>query len=259
MNSLLILGPAGMILVGLLSIAVWKLKRNVSVKCFLFGGIVWLVAIAAKFAMDYAMTPALNDWVTANYGFEGTLIIMGLYVGLRTGAFECGFTFLAFSKSGLKRMSLDEATGFGIGFGAFEAILIAVPNLVQIAAFALNPSLLDLLPPAQKEMVEASLNLPTWVVPAPVIERAFTLFAHLFTALLVFISVTQGRFGFFLGAFAYKSLLDALVPYIQTIINTDMPVTVYVAEIWVIVMGFIALGGTYRARNTILGYRRQEP
>ena len=156
-------------------------------------------------------------------------------------------------------MSLEEATAFGVGFGAFEAILIGFPSLVQIAAFILDPSLLELLPPAQREMIEASLGLPTWVVPASAIERVFTLFVHLFTSLLVFISVTQRKPSFFLGAFFYKSLLDAFVPYIQTTINTEMPVSIYVAEIWVILMGTTALAGTHWTRKAMREYQQQTP
>ena len=259
MNPYLILGPLGVILVGIFSIGIWRLKRHVGIRYSVFGGLVWLAAIAPKFVMDYTVTPTLSMWATDTYGFVGTLVIFGLYIGLTTGAFECGFTFLAFSKSKLKGMSLDEATAFGIGFGAFEAILIGFPSLFQIAAFILDPSLLDLLPPAQREIVEASLGLPTWVVPASPMERVFTLFVHLFTALLVFISVTQSKPSFFLGAFFYKSLLDALVPYIQTIINMEMPVTIYVGEIWVIAMGTIALAGTYWTRKAMHEYQQQTP
>lgn len=140
MNPFLMFGPIGMILVGLLSILIWKLKRHVGVKCFLLGGLVWAAAIAPKIAMDYTITPMLNVWAATTFGLVGLVIILGAYVGLRTGTFECGFTYLAFSKSGLKKMSVDEATAFGIGFGAFEAILIAVPSLIQIVPFALNPS-----------------------------------------------------------------------------------------------------------------------
>ena len=260
LNSLLIFGPIGMILVGLLSIGIWKLKRSVSIKYFILGGLIWVAAITSKLVMDYTITPTLSTWAITTYGLVGMLVIVGLYVGLRTGVFECGFTFLAFSKSRLKRMSLDEATAFGIGFGAFEAILLAVPSLIEIATLILNPSLLELIPPAQKQLIETALSLPTWIVPAPIIERIFVLFVHLFTASLIFILVTQRKLSFFFEAFFYKSLLDAFVPSLQVTFKPGIsPTGAYLAEIWVVALGFIALAGTYWARKTIFRYQQQKP
>jgi len=256
MNPWLIFGPLGMILVGLSSILFWRLKRHVSIKYFIFGGLVWFIAIIPKFVMDYTVTPILRVWSVNSFGWLVALIVIGAYVGFRTGVFECGFTFLAFSKSHLREISLDDATAFGIGFGAFEAIFIAVPSLIQIAAFILNPSLLDMLPPTQRQLIEAQLSLPTWTVPAPIIERLFTLFVHLFTTLLIFISVTQRKLSYFLSAFLYKSILDALVPYIQTIVKPDTTVGIYTAEIWVAILGLVAITGTYWTRKT--AFRAQQ-
>jgi len=96
MNSFLILGPLGMVAVGLISITIWKVRSSVDLKYFLLGGLIWGIAIAPKLAMDYTLTPRLNSWAKNTYGTTGMLIILGIYVGLRTGLFECGFTFLAF-------------------------------------------------------------------------------------------------------------------------------------------------------------------
>lgn len=259
MNAFLMLGPIGMILVGLLSIGIWKLKSSVSINYFILGGLVWVAAIVPKVAMDYTITPMLNTWAMTTYGLVGMLVIVGLYVGLRTGVFECGVTFLAFSESRLRRMSLDEAMAFGIGFGAFEAILLAVPSLIQIVTLIQNPSLLDLIPPAEGQIIETALSLPTWIVPAPIIERIFVLFVHIFTALLVFISVTQRKPHFFFVAFFYKSLIDALAPYLQVTLRPSIsPTGAYLAEIWMVALGLIALVGTYWARKTIFRYQQQK-
>jgi len=241
-----------MILVGVISIWIWKVKRNVSIKYFLFGGLIWFIAIVPKIVLDYTVTSKLNTWATTIYGLIGASIILGAYVGLRTGFFECGFTYLTFSKSNLREVSTDEATAFGIGFGAFEAILIAVPSLIQIAVLIFNPSLLDLLPPAQRQILEAQLNLPSWIIPAPIIERIFTLFVHLFTTLLIFISITRHKFSYFISAFLYKSLVDAVVPYIQLTLKPNMsPISIYLAEVWVVTMGSIALAGIYWTRRVL--------
>ena len=250
MNPFLVFGPLGAVAVGLLSVAVWKVRSKVDVKYFLIGGLLWGIAIAPKLAMDYTLTPRLSIWAKSTYGITGMLIILGIYIGLRTGLFECGFTFLVFSRTSLKNASLKEAIALGVGFGAFEAILIGLPSLMQIVTIILNPSLLESLPPAQKEMIESSLNSPTWIAVVPLIERTFTLFAHIFAALLVYISATQCKPSFLFAAILYKTTLDALVPYIQTIINISMPITLLEAEAWIIIMGFLALAGTVHLRKT---------
>ena len=121
MNPLLIFGPFGMVAVGLISIIIWKVRSNVALKYFLLGGLIWGISIALKLAMDYTVTPRLSRWAKNAYGITGMLIILGVYVGLRTGLFECGFTFLAFSKTKLRKANLEEATAFGVGFGGLRS------------------------------------------------------------------------------------------------------------------------------------------
>ncbi len=251
-NPLLMLAPLGMVLVGLLSIYLWKKKSRVGLKYFFFGGLVWFAAITPKIILDYLVTPNLSRWTIETYGFPATYLVLGSYVGLRTGLLECGFTYLALSRSRLREASLDEATAFGVGFGAFESILLGLPALMQIAFFIANPSILNLLPQAQRQAVESQLNLPTWVVPAPIIERTFTLFVHVFTILLVFASTTRRSPLYFLAALLYKSLLDGAIPYLQATLKPGLhPSNVYLTEVWVIVLGAISLAGALRIRRTL--------
>ncbi len=242
LNTWLALGPSGMILVGLLSILIWRVKSHAGMKYFLAGGAVWAAAISLKLILEITLTPKLL-WISS-LGSALFLTVMGIYVGIRTGLFECGLTYIAFLKSELKNMSFDEAIAFGIGFGASEAILLGIQSLIQILMFTLNPALLYMIPEPQRRIAEASLSMPTWVIAAPIIERTFTLFSHIFAALLILVSVVRSKSSFFLLSFTYKSLLDALVPYIQATFKPNIsPVGAYEAEVWVVVMGSIALFG----------------
>lgn len=250
MNSALILGPLGMIVVGILAIAFWRMRSRAGLKYFLMGGIIWAVAIAPKIVMDLTITNPISSWFYSSLGLEGMLIAVGAYVGIRTGLFECGFTYLGFRGTRLKEASLDEATAFGVGFGAAEAIVIAIPSLVQLALFILNPAMLDLLQPAQRLALEAQLNMSTWTVPAPIIERLFVIFVHTFTALLVFISVVKGRPSFFVAAFLFKTLLDGVIPYLQWALQPYTSLTgLYLIEGFVVVMGLISLWGIIQLRK----------
>ena len=98
MNPMLILAPIGTLLVGLLSMIAWKCKGNVGVKYFAIGGLTWVAAIVPKALMDLTITPAINSWAEASLSLTGLLLVSGAYVGLRTGVFECGFTYLILSR-----------------------------------------------------------------------------------------------------------------------------------------------------------------
>jgi len=71
-----------MILVGILPVVYWR--KDVELKYFLFGALTWAVAIGVKVLMDLVST---------------FIIILGIYVGLRTGILENGFTYIASKKN----------------------------------------------------------------------------------------------------------------------------------------------------------------
>lgn len=247
MNPWLMLGPAGMVAVGLGSISYWRRRSHAPMRAFLFGGLVWAPSVAPKSLMDLTVTPMLSSRLDSSLGSMWALAALGLYVGVRTDLFECGATYLAVERTRLRDASLDEATAFGVGFGATEAVLLGLPSLIQMAAFLANPSLIDAIPPEQRALVISQLGAPTYVVFAPIMERAFTLFAHLFAALLIFSAVQGGRSRLFLLAFLYKTVLDAPVPYIQWLMRTSATwMIVYLAEVWVALMGATGLVGSIR-------------
>ena len=100
----------------------------------------------------------------------------------------------------------------------------------------------------------SQLSAPTYVVFAPIMERAFTLFAHLFAVILIFSAVQVGRSRLFPPAFIYKTALDTPVPYIQWLMRTSATwMIVYLAEVWVVLMGAMGLVGSIRQ-----GGRRDE-
>ena len=103
--------------------------------------------------MDLTVTPMLSSRLDSSLGSMEALAALGSYVGIRTGLFECGAKYLAVERTRLRDASLDEATAFGVGFGATEAVLLEIPSLIQMAAFLANPSLIDVIPPEQRAFV----------------------------------------------------------------------------------------------------------
>jgi len=248
-----------MVSVGLVAVLYWRRRTGAPLRLFFQGGLWWGVAMAPKFLMDLYITPSLSSWVFSGFGLVAALLGMGLYVGLRTGLLESAAVLLAFNREGLNDLSVDEAIAFGIGFGALEAMFLGVPSLIQIAAFNLNPGLVESLTLDQLMQLLVQLNAPTWVVGAPIIERGFTLLAHVYATLLVYRGVKDEDSRSILTAIAYKSALDAMVPLMQWLLSSGGFGIVYVVEIWVVIMGLVGLWGSRRLIDEMSDRGPSEP
>ncbi len=246
MNPWLILGPAGMVAVGLAAILYWRRRTGASLSLFYQGGLWWGVTMAPKYLMDLYITPGIASWVFTRLGLVAALLGLGVYVGLRTGLLESALVLLAFKREGLNDLNVDEAIAFAIGFGALEAIFLGIPSLIQIATFNLYPSTVESLPLDQLMQIMAQLNAPTWVVGAPIIERGFTMMAHVYAILLIYRGVRDEDSRSVRMAVAYKSALDALVPYMQWLLSSGGFGMIYVVEVWVVFMGLVGLWGSRR-------------
>jgi len=130
-NPFLLGSGIGMVLVGILSVLYWKRKTNVEMNYFFYGGFVWLIAISIKVVMDYNLSPFLYDYISL-YGILATLIVSGIYVGIRTGILESGISYFFVIKSKLKRAGWKEAIAFGIGFGATESLFVGFSSFSSI-------------------------------------------------------------------------------------------------------------------------------
>jgi len=240
------LGPAGMIAVGLAAILYWRRRTGAPLSLFYQGGLWWGVSMTPKYLMDLYITPGIATWVFTRLGLVAALLGLGVYVGLRTGLLESALVLLAFKREGLNDLKVEEAIAFAIGFGALEAIFLGVPSLIQIATFNLYPSTVESLPLDQLMQIMAQLNAPTWVVGAPIIERGFTMMAHVYAILLIYRGVRDEDSRSVLMAVAYKSALDALVPYMQWLLSSGGFGMIYVVEVWVVFMGLVGLWGSRR-------------
>ena len=251
MNPFVVIGPAGMVTVGILSIVYWRRRSGVPEKFFFLGGCVWLLAVIPKYVMDLTVTTRLSWWLYSSFGLTWTLALLGVYLGVRTGLLECATTYLVIEKSDLGRASFDEVVAFGIGFGATEAIILGLPSLLQMVTYLVNPGMLELLTWRQYIEMVAQLNAPTWIVAAPIIERAFALFAHILSVLLIYASVRLGRPRLLLSAFVYKSVLDLPTAYFQWLLASGSLGTLYYADIWIMVLGSIGLLWSLRLRRQL--------
>ena len=232
-NPFLLISGIGMILVGAIPIIYWWKKKNVSIKYFALGALLWSVAIAAKILTAITLTPFV----------PALPIILGIYVGLRTGIFESGFTYLAALKTKLKEIKPDHAIAFALGFGGVEAILLGISSFLTVLLFLLMPDMLTQIPEAQREAIVQQLNQSSLVIPAPIIERISALAIHLFSTILVFLSIRQSRFSLLIASILYKTVADAPIPIFRAYIDMQTLQAVYLIETFYVGLAIVGIAG----------------
>lgn len=227
-SALLLLAGIGMICAGVAAIAFWCIRRGTPLRYFLFGGILWAVAIGIKLIMDYTVTAPMEMAVLNSVPFTIFLLFVSLYLGLRTGLLESGITYLVAKKAGWSKMSLDDAIGVGIGFGATEAIVLgifavlATLPLISFSDFSLTPDL------AISIMI-------------PILERAFTLLCHVSATALAILAVRPGKTWLLAISILLKTVLDGAIP-IWMYYGTPYGIQGTIAiEIYVAVIGVISI------------------
>ncbi len=231
-----------MMLISVIPIFWWWRVKKVSIKYFIFGGVLWIIAITPKVLMDLTVTPSLRNYALG-YGTEVFVVITGLYVGLRTGLFESGFTYIAGLKTKLRNVDFDQAVAFGLGFGGLEAFFIGVQSFLNVLVFIMMPDLINQVPEAYKDIVSQQLSQSTWIVFAPMIERASTIVIHVFAALLVFYALRKAWKRYLWYSVGYKTIVDSIIPALTVYIGTQTIAGVYFIELFIIGFGIIGMGG----------------
>lgn len=242
-NPLFALSGIGMMLVGLLPILWWRYRTLVPWRDFWYGAGIWAAAISIKLLMDFSITPLLVRWLGGIYTGIGIAILMGAYVGLRTGFFESGFTYLFAIKKKLKNYDFQQAVAFGLGFGGSEAFLLGIISFINVAVLIAFPPIIDLLPAADRAALLTQLTQPSILILAPIIERAFTIMLHVFCTVLVIQAVKTRRMEYFMISFVYKALADGMLPLLTMTFDRGTIAGVYSIEAFVVALGIISAAG----------------
>jgi len=240
MNNWLFLAPIGMIVVGLGFIFYWLRLHKTKFIIFAWGGLLWFIAISLKALMDGTVTQPLIEFINSLTPAL-MLLIVSVIIGLRTGFFESGISYLML-KGRVSKFKLSDSVGLGIGFGAFEAISLGLLTLISMSLLA-SPEFIASLSEEQKAIVEAQLNMSSLTIFAPWIERFFTIIAHIFATVLVIKSIQLKDKRFLWLSIGYKALLDTPVPYFQILIASDPLTMSYVVELYVIAIGVLGFYG----------------
>lgn len=195
--------------VGLGTSAGWRRYSLVRFSIQAAGAAVWAGSVALKFTWALPMNSVIHAALPKVVGEHLAEPLFWLYVGLLTGIFEVGGTMAVVRLTRLRYANHSEALAFGVGFGAAEAVAVALVTAVPVALMLFAPGGLPL---ATKEALVRVLGGPVGIaaVVFPPLERASALVCHVVTCALVIHGFRVGRAGAWGGvAFAYKSVIDA--------------------------------------------------
>lgn len=234
-----LLSGSGMMAVGIAAIAYWYMKKHPGPEYFLYGAIFWAVAIGIKLAMDLTITQPLQSYFKSTLPILAVVIIMSLYVGLRTGIFESGITYAMVKYAKLSKMGWNDAVALGIGFGGTEAIVLGALSLVSMIVYLAIPSLFNTLPQATQDQFALAL------IPLPIIERLFTLFAHVFATVLVVYAVKLSNWHWLALSVGLKTILDGALPIFNYYLASMGTYKVLPIELYVIIIGCISFYGLW--------------
>jgi uncharacterized membrane protein YhfC len=246
-SPVLLLSGLGMMIIGLAPIIYWRRKHGVSWKVFGLGAIAWLSASVLKAVMDGFLTPSLAGAVQGASTLASAFVF-GVYVGIRTGLCETGFTWIWARRFRLFSASFVDAVGFGLGFACVESLALGLNSFLGILEILMNPAVLGTLDPAVQQALSAQYALGAALIGPPIIDRLSNLFIDCFAIVMVFMAMRNVK-GLFLLATAYASVADFVVPLLNVYVSSTTLVGVYVLETPYVLLGLIGLSGLLRSQS----------
>ncbi|MCG8499115.1 MAG: YhfC family intramembrane metalloprotease [Firmicutes bacterium] len=229
----------GMIAVAVFSM-IYAVINDISMGMFLLGGISWIISVSLKVMWATSMNKQVLKMLKDKLGSTISKVLSWSYIGILTGIFECGFVlaFVYFLPT-LNQAELKNILGYGIGFGAFEALSLGTGNVTYLVK---HKNIED------DTGNRFSLNMNNiLLIPLGIVERIFTLFIHVFSCVLIFIAVQENLYLYFWVSFVFKSFVDAIAAWL--ILEKDIRNISKASQHWVyqsifIILGLIALIGT---------------
>ena len=211
MNPLFLLQGVGMISVALIVVLYWNRRGQVPFAFFLWGGLSWFVAMVFK-SVAASLTPQIITSLRDLMPIYVADPLVWLYIGSLTGVFECGVALAVIRlMQRIRSASWREALGYGLGFGACEAVLLGFYSFVVVLLILLIP---EQLPPVLTALTEAS-HASLLTIPVPIVERAIVILLHAFSSVLIIYAVQKEEWAWFWLSFLYKTAMDTIAGYIQ--------------------------------------------
>lgn len=232
-----LISSLGAILVGLLFIIYWKRRTKVSYSPFLFAVLLFIISVGLKSVWTTLTDAQIHNFLSSVLGTSLGNLTDWIYLGLLTGIFEVGIVYIWVRYSRLKDYNFNQATSFGIGYGAAEAIILGTISLIAaltIPQAILMPNILSVDSPSLIAIVTDTI--------IPIIDRFLAVFIHAFAAVLIFASIKNKIPGLFCLAFIYKSSIDVIA---NALVGLSLTTSLYYTWIFEVVILIYAIAGFY--------------
>jgi len=244
-NPLFLLSGIGMIVVAIAAVMYWKKYSGIQWSFFFWGALAWIVGVTLKAGASIP-TPAIMNQVRNILSPHFAEPVLWIYIGLLTGIFECGATLGFAYIQKIRKADWNQSVGFGVGFGAVEALLVGISSLLMVLVVIYIP---DKLPPEFLKFITSGNSL--WCIPAPIIERMITLPVHALSCVLILYAVQKQEWKWFYLSFAYKTVVDAIAGFIHTTYGLENLTTLstWGMELVFLPFGIIGVLGLCAFRN----------
>ncbi len=231
----------GMTVVALLA-AAWALRKGGTWKMLGWGALFWAFTVALKFAFAIPVNTPLSQLLGISYQNPLAIsnIIFYIYVGALTGIFEVLVAWLVLRNRPLGRASWTQALAFGVGFGAFEALLLGLLSLGNSIGVLLAPDSLHIA-----TLGAMASNNEVLFGIAPVVERISVIMAHVFTCVAIFYAIAVRQPKWMWMAVLYKTVLDAPAGLAQ-FIGMNTLEKLWAIEGVILLIGLVGLWASWR-------------
>lgn len=248
LGPVVLLPGIGMILVALAFIVYAAARKILDWRYLGLGALFWALTVALKFAFAIPVSPLVYNLlqVSRETLFSPGNLIAYLYIGAMTGVFEAGLAWVILRKIRWGKATWNQALVFGIGFGAFEALLLGLVNGGASLAGLLNPNT-----PSGSSLATLANNATLVMGMAPVVERLAVIFAHILACVLIFYAIAsrEAKWGWL--AILYKTLLDAPGGF-ASFWGSNTPEKLWTLEAVIVLFGLLGLWGTIQIARRYL-------
>ena len=195
----------------------WRVKHAFKGTLLGLSAIAYLVAIILKYAVQIPTIAAVSSVSL----FGSNAVILGLYYGIQTAAFEVGFAYLVARLATRRgKFTLNDAGGYGLGLGFWEnAIWLGALQLVNLityfAILSTNRPIATTLYNQLRAGEPALFDPPSAIIGGGivfVVERTSSILAHLAWGYLCFVAACTRKPRYFWIAFP-MGFIDFLVPF----------------------------------------------
>lgn len=212
-----------MVLVGVMAMFIASRRWHVSWRVLGAGAALWVGAVALKFGCAIMGNAFVNRWLHAELPRSCADAAFWCYVGLLTGIFECGIFLLVAPLIRRRQWRWGEAMSLGVGFGAIEAVGVAVASGLAAGKTGVSSGLL------------------TWIgALLPAFERLIALAIHVAATVMILRALVNRQWRWFWVGFIYKSAVDCVAAWV-ILSGTSLRSSAWLME-WLCFMPFALIG-----------------